>query len=81
MTGIPILHIHVHVFPSTGAFLVPYTLSLILLGIPVFGLEVSFGQFGGRGPISIWGINPSFKGDQMVSCSINTRKCEVLFFV
>ncbi|PVD39048.1 hypothetical protein C0Q70_01675 [Pomacea canaliculata] len=45
-----------------GAFLVPYTLSLILLGIPVFGLEVSFGQFGGRGPISIWGINPSFKG-------------------
>lgn len=45
-----------------GAFLVPYLICLILLGIPVFGLEVSFGQFGGRGPISIWGLAPPFKG-------------------
>ncbi|KAK7111566.1 sodium- and chloride-dependent glycine transporter 1-like [Littorina saxatilis] len=45
-----------------GAFLVPYVICLVLLGIPVFGLEVSFGQFGGRGPISIWGLTPTFKG-------------------
>ncbi|XP_067686410.1 sodium- and chloride-dependent glycine transporter 2-like [Haliotis asinina] len=45
-----------------GAFLIPYVICLIFIGIPIFGLEVSFGQFGGKGPISIWYINPAMKG-------------------
>jgi hypothetical protein len=32
------------------------------LGIPVFCLEVCFGQYAGKGPLSIWGINPVAKG-------------------
>ncbi|XP_046543832.1 sodium- and chloride-dependent glycine transporter 2-like [Haliotis rubra] len=45
-----------------GAFLIPYIICLIFIGIPIFGLEVAFGQFGGKGPISIWYINPAMKG-------------------
>ncbi|XP_041374202.1 sodium- and chloride-dependent glycine transporter 1-like [Gigantopelta aegis] len=45
-----------------GAFLIPYLICLLLIGLPVFALEVSFGQFGGKGPISIWYINPALKG-------------------
>lgn len=45
-----------------GAFLVPYLLCLIILGIPMFALECAFGQFGGKGPLSVWTINPAFKG-------------------
>ncbi|KAK3734300.1 hypothetical protein RRG08_058456 [Elysia crispata] len=45
-----------------GAFLIPYVTCLIILGIPMFALECAFGQFGGKGPLSIWTVNPAFKG-------------------
>ncbi|KAK6165404.1 hypothetical protein SNE40_022337 [Patella caerulea] len=46
-----------------GAFLVPYFICLFLLGIPIFCLEIAFGQYGGKGPITIWdNANPAFKG-------------------
>lgn len=45
-----------------GAFLIPYFVSLALIGIPLFFLELSFGQFASLGPIKIWIINPAFKG-------------------
>ncbi|XP_035826073.1 sodium- and chloride-dependent glycine transporter 1 [Aplysia californica] len=45
-----------------GAFLIPYVICLVLLGIPMFALECAFGQYGGKGPLSIWSINPTFKG-------------------
>ncbi|KAL8587502.1 hypothetical protein ACOMHN_000908 [Nucella lapillus] len=45
-----------------GAFLIPYVICLVCLGIPIFALEVSLGQFGGQGPITIWDINPAAKG-------------------
>ncbi|KAL3856091.1 hypothetical protein ACJMK2_015287 [Sinanodonta woodiana] len=45
-----------------GAFLVPYFLSLFVMGIPLFYMELSFGQFASLGPIKIWIINPAFKG-------------------
>ncbi|KAK2175470.1 hypothetical protein NP493_729g00034 [Ridgeia piscesae] len=35
---------------------------LALCGLPVFFLEVSFGQFASLGPLSIWRVNPLFKG-------------------
>lgn len=45
-----------------GAFLIPYGLSLLLIGIPYFFLEISLGQYGGLGPLSIWNVSPVFKG-------------------
>ena len=50
--------------PHTGAFLIPYVICLVFLGIPIFALEVSLGQFGGQGPITTWNINPAAKGNQ-----------------
>lgn len=45
-----------------GAFLVPYFLSLFFMGIPLFFMELSFGQFASLGPIKIWIFNPAMKG-------------------
>nr|WLN44356.1 ORPHAN1 [Sinonovacula rivularis] len=45
-----------------GAFLVPYFISLFVMGIPLFYLELAFGQFASLGPLKIWIINPAMKG-------------------
>ncbi|XP_013411244.1 sodium-dependent proline transporter-like [Lingula anatina] len=45
-----------------GAFLIPYAIMLFCAGLPLFFLELSFGQFASLGPITIWRINPFFKG-------------------
>ncbi|XP_078332547.1 sodium- and chloride-dependent glycine transporter 2-like isoform X2 [Crassostrea virginica] len=45
-----------------GAFLIPYTIMLGLVGLPLFYMEVALGQYASLGPISIWRINPLFKG-------------------
>lgn len=45
-----------------GAFLVPYFISLVVLGIPLFFMELCFGQFASLGPLKIWLINPACKG-------------------
>lgn len=46
-----------------GAFLVPYFLFLILIGIPMMFLEMSAGQYFGVGNITLWGkVNIFMKG-------------------
>ncbi|XP_043561215.1 sodium- and chloride-dependent neutral and basic amino acid transporter B(0+)-like [Chiloscyllium plagiosum] len=45
-----------------GAFLIPYTLMLALVGIPMFFLESSFGQFASLGPIAAWKAVPMAQG-------------------
>ena len=47
---------------SIGAFLIPWLLSIFLMGIPMFVLEVSLGQFLNTGGICIWNLVPMFKG-------------------
>jgi len=41
---------------------VPYFIFLLICGIPLFFLELSFGQYGALGPLAIWKIAPIFKG-------------------
>ncbi|XP_023217228.1 sodium- and chloride-dependent GABA transporter 1-like [Centruroides sculpturatus] len=45
-----------------GAFLIPYLLMLLLAGKPMYFMELSFGQFAGLGPLSIWSCLPIAKG-------------------
>ncbi|GCB78460.1 hypothetical protein scyTo_0019414, partial [Scyliorhinus torazame] len=43
-------------------FLIPYTLMLALVGMPVFFLECSFGQFASLGPVAGWKAVPIMQG-------------------
>ncbi|XP_054769817.2 sodium- and chloride-dependent neutral and basic amino acid transporter B(0+)-like [Lytechinus pictus] len=45
-----------------GAFLIPYTIMLFFAGLPLFLMEVSFGQYCSLGPISIWRSVPIARG-------------------
>ncbi|XP_053385805.1 sodium- and chloride-dependent glycine transporter 1-like [Mercenaria mercenaria] len=45
-----------------GAFLIPYFICLVVMGIPLFYLELCFGQFASLGPVKIWIVNPAMKG-------------------
>ncbi|XP_076640889.1 sodium-dependent nutrient amino acid transporter 1 [Halictus rubicundus] len=55
-------------FPNTayenggGAFLVPYIVVLIVIGKPVYYMEMILGQFSSRSCVEIWSLSPAFKG-------------------
>ncbi|XP_055795513.1 sodium-dependent neutral amino acid transporter B(0)AT2-like [Salvelinus fontinalis] len=58
-----------------GAYLVPYLILLIVIGIPLFFLELSVGQRVRRGSIGVWNyISPRLGG-------IGFASCVVCFFV
>ncbi|XP_013399591.1 sodium- and chloride-dependent glycine transporter 1 [Lingula anatina] len=45
-----------------GAFLLPFTIMLVLAGIPLMFMELSFGQYASQGVISVWQASPLFQG-------------------
>ncbi|ESO00977.1 hypothetical protein HELRODRAFT_192511 [Helobdella robusta] len=58
-----------------GAFLIPYVIYMILLGMPLVILEMGFGQFASLSPISIWKISPLFKGVGVGMVVISALTC------
>ncbi|XP_021698767.1 sodium- and chloride-dependent neutral and basic amino acid transporter B(0+) isoform X1 [Aedes aegypti] len=49
-----------------SAFLVPYVILLLLVGLPVVLLEISLGQFLGQGSAHMWRAAPFLKGASLV---------------
>ncbi|XP_055710093.1 sodium-dependent nutrient amino acid transporter 1-like isoform X2 [Phlebotomus papatasi] len=65
-----------------GAFLIPYVIVLIVVGKPMYFVEMILGQFSSRGSVKIWAISPFFKGigiGQMVgTCSVISYYCSMI---
>ena len=60
-----------------GAFLIPYTVVLVLCGIPLFGLEVALAQYWSASPVKLFDAVPLFRGVLFTSrpASISVACC------
>lgn len=55
-------------FPSTafrnggGAFVIPYLIVLLVVGRPIYYLEMMMGQFSSRGSVKVYDVSPIMRG-------------------
>ncbi|NWI15113.1 SC6A9 protein, partial [Crypturellus soui] len=53
-----------------GAFMFPYFIMLVFCGIPLFFMELSFGQFASQGCLGVWRVSPMFKGKGLLASAV-----------
>lgn len=52
-----------HKLYFSGAFLIPFTVMLIIAGLPLMFMELSFGQYAALGPVAVYNkFCPLFRG-------------------
>ncbi len=54
-----------------GAFLLPYFILLLLVGKPMYFMEVALGQFSQLGPLSVWKMAPIGRGVGFAMCTLS----------
>ncbi|ODM96691.1 Sodium-dependent nutrient amino acid transporter 1 [Orchesella cincta] len=62
-----------------GAFLIPYLVVLLVIGRPLYYLEMCIGQFSRYGQVKVWNMAPIFKG--VGYGSITAVCCVVSYYV
>ena len=55
-----------------GAFLIPYIILLVLVGKPMYFMEVALGQFSQLGPTAFWKLAPIGAGIGLAMCIVST---------
>ncbi|XP_068455943.1 sodium-dependent proline transporter isoform X2 [Clinocottus analis] len=58
-----------------GVFLIPYFMMLFVTGVPLFLMELSLGQYGAAGPITVWKCCPLLKGIGIGMLCVSTLVC------
>ena len=64
-----------------GAFFIPYVIFLALVGMPIFFLELSLGQFCSSGPLTCWKYSPLFQGKFTMFTALRKPICDIVFCV
>uniref|UniRef100_A0A0B6ZSU3 Transporter n=1 Tax=Arion vulgaris TaxID=1028688 RepID=A0A0B6ZSU3_9EUPU len=54
-----------------AAFVIAYLVLQVLIGKPMYFMELVMGQFSGKGPTKVWDMNPSAKGIGISMCIIS----------
>lgn len=49
-----------------GAFLIPYLVVLLVIGKPLYFLEMAMGQFSSYGSVKVWEMVPILKGSEFI---------------
>ena len=59
----------------TGAFFIPYFMMAIFVGMPIFFMELSIGQYSSCGPVTAYRFCPLFAG----KVKVDILPCKTFF--
>ena len=54
-----------------GAFLIPYLIVLVIVGRPLYYLEMVIGQFSSRGSVKVFDMVPALRGKSRLEYQFN----------